>query len=278
MKVVGICLLLVSWSLMTTHAGEKGKLYVVGIGPAGPDLTAPRALAVIKKADVILCSPGMPKKFIIFGEYIDPEKVAFDPWNEIFGEKAKALKKRNYQEWLKKAERHITKVQAFLLQSIEEGKTVVMVDGGDPCIYGPSLNYLLKGFDDTLFEIIPGMSAFNAASAALKRTMTPKEVRFVLLTSLSSLFGESWEKDDGILKHLSKYETTMVLYMSLKSLDKMVERFQKYYPADLPIAVVYYAGYAEEKVLRSTIGSIVKDIKKMDEKWIGLLVIGKAVK
>jgi len=275
-KAAGIALFLASCSLNAAQAGEKGKLYVVGMGPAGPDLTAPRALAVIEKADLILCSPGMPKKFAMFGRYIDPGKVAFDPWKEIFGKEARALKKKNYQQWLEKSEHHIKKVQAFLVQSIEKGKTVVLMDGGDPCIYGPSLNYLLKGFDEDLFEIIPGMSALNAAGAALKQTLTPEDVRFVLLASASSLLGDPPGKQDDIFKYLSRFETTMVLYMSLKSLNRVIKRFQEYYPLDLPIAVVYYAGYAEkEKVLRSTIGSIIQDIKKMDEKWIGLVIVGK---
>ncbi len=59
---------------------EKGKLYVIGMGPAGPDLTASGALSIVKNADVYLTSPGFPKRFYRFSEYIDPEKVAFDPW------------------------------------------------------------------------------------------------------------------------------------------------------------------------------------------------------
>jgi len=49
-----------------------------------------------------------------------------------------------------------------VLQQIKAGKTVVMLDGGDPCVYGRSLYWLLKGFDDRYFEIIPVMSAFNS--------------------------------------------------------------------------------------------------------------------
>jgi len=75
---------------------------------------------------------------------------------------------------------------------------------------------------------------------------------------------------------LSKYENTMVLYMSLSSMKKVMERFRKYYPADFPIAIVYYAGYAEkEKVLKSNLKNIEEDVKKMDEKWLGLAVLGK---
>ena len=259
-----------------SDGSQMGKLYVVGMGPAGPDLTAPRALGVVEKADVILCSPRMPKRFERFGMHIDPKKVAFNPWEGIFGKEANKLKKTNYEAWISEAEKQVKKVQAFIMEKLREGKTVAMMDGGDACVYGPSLNYLLNGFDEALFEVIPGMGAFNAASAALKRSMTPEDVRFVVLASPESLFGESWEKGDEVLKALSQYETTMVLYMSLSSISKVVETFEKYYSPDLPIAVVYYAGYSDkERVLKSKLKLIEEDIKKMDEKWLGLVIIGK---
>jgi len=271
--------LIICFIVSVSYAGEKGRLYVVGMGPAGPDLTAPRALAIIEKADVILCSPGMPKKFEKFGKSIDPKKVAFNPWEKIHGKEAGELRKTNYKEWTHRVEKQIKKVQTFVLQQIKDGKTVVMLDGGDPCVYGPSLFWLLKGFNESYLEVIPGMSAFNAASAALKRPMTGENTRFVMLTAPRSLFGRSYEKGDEILKDLSKYETTMVFYMALSSMDKLVEKFKKYYPPELPMAVVYYAGYSEkEKVLKSTLGTILGDLKKVDEKWIGLLIIGECAK
>jgi len=40
--------------------------------------------------------------------------------------------------------------------------------------------------------------------------------------------------------------------------------------------IVYYAGYANrEKVLRSTLDSIVDDVKKMEEEWLGLFIAGE---
>jgi len=257
-------------------ATETGRLYVVGMGPAGADLTAPRALDIIQKADVFLCSPGMPKKFHMFEGHIDPGKVAFNPWENIIGKKAGQLKKSDPEAWRAKAEKQRKKVQRFVLDQIKDGKTVVMMDGGDPCIYGPSLHYLLEGFDPALFEVIPGMSALNAAGAALKTSLTPSSARLVLLTSPRSMFGENWEKEDDIVKDLAKYDTTMVWYMSIRSMERVVEKFNKYYPPDLPIAIVYYAGYPEkQKVLRSRLGTILKDVQKMDEKWIGLFIAGK---
>jgi precorrin-4 methylase len=253
-----------------------GKLYVVGMGPAGPDLTAPRALDVVKTADVLLCSPGMPGKFKMFGAWIDPTKVAFNPWENIIGKGARELKKSDPAAWRSAREKQKRKVQDFVRRQIAEGKTVVMMDGGDPCVYGPSLHYLLEGFGDAQFEVIAGMGAFNAAGAALKRTLTPGETRFVMLTSHASMFGDNWEKRDDILKDLSKYDMTMVWYMSLRSIDRVVTRMKRYFPADLPVAVVYYAGYPEkERVLKSSLATILADVRKMDEKWLGLFIAGQ---
>ncbi len=259
--------------------GEKGRLYVVGMGPAGPDLTAPRALSIVREADVYLTSPGLPDRFDRFSEHIDPEKVAFDPWEPFMGSHARQLKETDYEAWQAHTEKHRKKIQDFVMEQIDNGKTVVMMDGGDPIMYAPSLHHLLKGFDEEMFEVIPGMGAFNAAGAALKTTFTPQDVRFVMLTSPRSLFGENWEKNDNILRDLSRYETTMVWYMSLRSIDKVVNRMLAHYPHDLSIAIVYYAGYPDrEKVLKSRLGDISDDVKSMEEEWLGLFIAGKAAR
>jgi len=258
------------------HAKEEGKLYVIGMGPSGPDLTAPKGLAVLEKADIFLCPPYIQKNF---PQYINPAKVAFDPWEGIHDEEAIKLRKTDYGEWLQRVEKRKKKVFNFVMDAINKNKTVVMLDSGDPCVYGPSLYWLLKGFDYQYLEVIPGISAFNAASAALKKPMIGEGINFVMLTAPHSMFGRSFEKGDDLLKDLSKYNVTMVFYMAISSMDRLVEKFNKYYPPELPMAVVYYAGYSEkEKILKSTLGSILDDLKKTNEKWMGLLIIGKAVK
>ena len=255
----------------------KGKLYVVGMGPAGPDLTAPRALAIVEKADVLLCSPRMPQRFAAFGRTIDPSKIAFDPWKRVFDKKSQHLKRSDPKAWAEQMDKHRKEIQDFVLKKIDEGKIVAMMDGGDPCVYGPSLQHLLKGFDDRLFEVIPGMGAVNATAAALKRPLTTDGARFVMMTSYESFFGDKPELREDLLKDISSYKSTIVLYMSLRSMTSLVDRFAKYYPSDLPVAVVYYAGYTDkETVVRGSLKTIVQKIRKMDETWLGLVIIGEA--
>ncbi len=259
-----------------SYAKEEGKLYVIGTGPAGPDLATPKGLAIIEKADVFLCPPYIQENF---PGQIDPAKIAFNPWEGIFDKEATELRKTDYDKWLQRVEKRKKKVFDFVMDAINKKKTVVMLDSGDPCVYGPSLYWFLKEFDYKYFEVIPGISAFNAASAALKKPMIKEGINFVMLTAPHSMFGRSFEKGDDLLKDLSKYNVTMVFYMAISSMDKLVEKFSRYYPPDLPMAIVYYAGYSDKQsVLKTSLGTVLDDLKKCHEKWMGLLIIGQAVK
>jgi len=95
MSISVILVILTLFIPCSIMAQAKGKLYVVGMGPAGPDLTAPKALEVVEKADVLLCSPRIPDRFAAFSRTIDPSKIAFDPWKGIFDKKANELKRSN---------------------------------------------------------------------------------------------------------------------------------------------------------------------------------------
>ncbi|HMB30544.1 MAG TPA: SAM-dependent methyltransferase, partial [Desulfohalobiaceae bacterium] len=101
---------------------------------------------------------------------------------------------------------------------------------------------------------------------------------FVILTSPHTLLNKKNSSSSNLFKDLSNHNPTFVLYMALNSMDKIVQRLKKYYPNDLPAAVVYYAGYQDkEKVIRGTITNINEKIKKYGKEWLGLVIIGKCL-
>ena len=106
-KFIFLTTLILLFSFTWVGAESKGKLYVVGVGPAGPDLATPKALKVIKEADAILCSEGMKKEF---GEYLKDKHVLCDPWEGMWyyhGKKCDELKGREKEEWQKLSLIHI---------------------------------------------------------------------------------------------------------------------------------------------------------------------------
>ena len=52
-------------------------------------------------------------------------------------------------------------------KAVEEGKNVVMLSSGDPTIYVPDI-WTIKELADFHPVIVPGLSSFNVATAAIK--------------------------------------------------------------------------------------------------------------
>lgn len=273
-----LCLSLFSCANTLAHQEKRshGKLYVIGMGPAGPDHATYRAIKCMKEADVILCSDDMSERF---STYLKGKTLLGNPWRGNFKYKSKDLEKlgikgkKAYQdERIRFWDETVLKIRS----EMDKGKKVAILDSGDPCVFGPS-HRMIEGFEEDEVEIIPGLGCFQAAMAALKKSSIPAyDTRFVMLTAPSFLFGRP--ENEAILKDLSKYPITMVFYMALRHTDSLVERLKKYYPADLPAAVVYNAGYPEkEKVVKGTLNTILDDIKSEKENWLGMIIVGRCL-
>jgi precorrin-4 methylase len=275
--IIGLFMLVVGATPALPKALTAGTFYVVGTGPAGPELATVRALEVIRGADFILCDEGMKKRF---KAHLQGKPILADPWKGMWDYKGKHWKelpnlkpqeKRAFQqERIKIREETIKKIKEKLAQ----GKTVALLDSGDPCLFGPS-HWFIEGFEPQQVEIIPGVGAFSAAMAALKKSSIPAyDTRFVMQTSPYFLIGSGKE----IFRDLVKHPATMVFYMGIKELNRLVPLLKQSYPGDLPVAVVYNAGYPEkEKVVKGTLDTILSKVAGEKEPWMGLIIVGRCL-
>jgi precorrin-4 methylase len=265
--------------VIPAHSGSltAGTFYVVGTGPAGPELATVRALEVIKGADFILCDDNMKQRF---PDQLKGKPILGDPWKGLWDYKGKPWKElptmspkeqKAFQEGRIKIREELVRQ---IKEKLAQGKTVALLDSGDPCLFGPS-HWFIEGFDPHQVEIIPGVGAFTAAMAALKKSSIPAyDTRFVMQTSPYFLTGAGKE----IFHNLSKYPATMVFYMGVKELSRLVPLLRKSYPSDLPIAVVYNAGFPDkEKVVKGTLDTILTQVAGEKEPWNGLIIVGRCL-
>ncbi|MDD3580169.1 MAG: SAM-dependent methyltransferase [Desulfobacca sp.] len=257
-----------------------GTFYVVGVGPAGPEHATLRALEVIKGADFILCGEKMAARF---KPYLQDKTILGDPWKGMWDYKGKTweeIPKLKPEEQRVFQEERISIREALVRQIKEklgEGKTVALLDSGDPCLFGPA-HWFSEGLEPQQVEIIPGVGAFSAAMAALQKSSMPAyDARFVMQTSPFFLKGKQ-EKGDKVIQDLAKYPTTMVFYMGIKDLPHLIPLLKKSHPGDLPVAIVYNAGYPDkEKVVKGTLDTILGQISGEKEKWNGLIIVGRCL-
>ena len=250
-------------------AATKGasKFYVVGVGPGDPDLITLRGLSVVKEADLIVCTktPQTSKQKLgayfafeeKFAPHLEGKELVHTDWflGRHYGKDPSELQgeeRRKCEEIARKR----NEVIARLRRAAEEGKTVAVLSKGDPLIYGPHAWYL-EEFEDLDPIVVPGLSSFNAANAALRRGVTSgQRTKSVILTA-----GYNSPGNTDTIEKLSAHGCTMVLFTMGTEFPECVRELRINYPAETPVAIVTHAGYADkEEVIQGTLGTILDTI------------------
>jgi precorrin-4/cobalt-precorrin-4 C11-methyltransferase len=230
---------------------SKTRLYLVGVGPGDPDLITVRAIDTIRKADLIFCMEALKARF---AEHMQDKEVVHGYWRlfPFYGQDIEELEGEQRREAEQMAARRNEFIR-LVRGAIDSGKTVAIVDSGDPLIYGPWA-WCLEEFEDLVPVVVPGLSAFNAGNAALRRGITTSDnTKSVILTAAD------WLGKTDTIERLSVHQATMVLFTMRTEFEEFINKLSVNYPPETPLAVVKYAGYAErEEVIQATLGTIVE--------------------
>jgi len=273
-----VCVILVvlmsvapAWTAMggaSAHTKQSPKLYLVGVGPGDPDLITLRAIAVIKQSHVIFCTEGIETKF---AAYLQGKEVVKGHWRlfSYYGQDPSQLQGEDRRE----CERIAAQRRQFIAkvrQAVAGGKTVAILDHGDPLIYGPYA-WCLEEFEDLHPAVVPGVSSFNAANAALgKGITTSQRTKSVILTATD------WPGKTDTIERLSTHGSTMVLFTMRTEFPEFIKKLSVNYPPETPVAVVKYAGYQDrQEVVRGTLGTILNQIGQERLPFEYLIYVGE---
>ena len=270
-----ICLCLALLCLSATMRAEagNGKFYIVGMGTA-PDLITIRGVEVIKSADIILV--GDKQERDLWKDYIKDKEVWYCPnsLRVLYGIDPKTIKdpqrRARAENGIKARQELVDRIRA----AVESGRIVASLQAGDPMMFG--LTFMLEMLPKEMpSEIVPGIGAFQAASAAVK--MSPPygyDTNGVILTLMD------WEGRADVNEKLMAAGSTMVFYTMHFDYPKVFSQLGRFYPADTPVAVVCDAGDRNsQKVIRSTVGRFLQEVDYKNlpvEKHI--LLVGKFLK
>ena len=246
-------------------AKAAGKFYLVGVGPGDPDLATLRALDVIKRADLIFAHSRLSDKFKDFlqgKQVVNGYHRLFPFYGKSCADVTPAAQGRERMS-CEDYHRKQAEFAAMVRAAVAEGKTVAMLDSGDPLVYGPC-SWSLTELRDLDTEVVPGLSCFNAANAALRAGVTEgKNAHSVILAS-------GWSVEE-----MAVHQSTMVLFTMRTDFKKFIDSLSRHYPPDTPVAIVFSAGYKEkEDVLHGTLGSILDQAGKDKLPFEYLLYVG----
>lgn len=210
-------------------------VYFIGAGPGDPDLITVKGKKIVEQADVIIYAGSLVNKQII-----DCRKEEAIVYNS--------------------ASMTLEEVIHTIEEAEKEGKLVARVHTGDPSIYGAIREQIdlleEKGID---YKVIPGVSSFVGAAAAINKEFTlPGVTQTVILTRME---GRTPVPEKESLESLAKHRASMCIFLSVHMIDEVVKRLSTHYPMHTPIAIIQKATWDDQKIVLGTLENIAQKVK-----------------
>lgn len=215
---------------------ESGKVYFIGAGPGDPDLITVKGRKLLEEAEVIIYAGSLVSK-----EHFKCCREDVVLYNS--------------------ASMTLKEVIDVVIAAKGENKKIVRLHTGDPSIYG-AIKEQMDELDklNIDYEVIPGVSSFTAAAAAINREFTlPSVSQTVILTRLE---GRTPVPEKENLERLASIGASMALFLSVGMIEKVVEKLRRGYGKNVPIAVIQRATWEDEKVVIGTLDDIAEKVKE----------------
>ncbi len=158
------------------------------------------------------------------------------------------------------------------------GLDVARLHSGDPSLYSAVAEQCRRLDERGIgYEIVPGVTAFAAAAAALGRELTvPGIAQTVTLTRVSTLSTAMPEGED--LTSLARTGGTLVIHLAAHRIDAIVpELTAGGYRPDTPVAVVAFASWPQEIILRGTLADIAGQMRQAGVTRTAVIIVGDVV-
>jgi len=165
---------------------------------------------------------------------------------------------------------------ALMKKFYDEGKFIVRLHTGDPCIYG-AIQEQMNYFDQhrMSYHITPGISSFQAAAAALKSQFTiPEKVQSIILTRGE---GRTPMPKREQLHLLARSQSTMCIFLSAGIAEQVQEELLQEYPETTPVAVCYHLTWKDERIYRGELKDLAKIVKENNLTLTTMIVVGEAI-
>ncbi|WP_243793064.1 precorrin-4 C(11)-methyltransferase [Saccharopolyspora gloriosae] len=172
---------------------------------------------------------------------------------------------------------NLDEILAELVAAHEAGRDVARLHSGDPAVFSAVAEQMRRlDAAGVPYDVVPGVPAFAAAAATLKREFTvPGVGQTVVLTRTSAQATPMPDGED--LATLGRSGATMVLHLAVNRIESLVEQLVPNYGADCPVAVVAGASRADEIVLRGTLADIAESVRAAGITRTAVVVVGEVL-
>lgn len=224
-------------------------IYFVGAGPGDVELITVKGQRLLQEADLIIYAGSLVNKALL--------------------ENAKEA-----CEILDSAKMTLEEVIKAMVDRAAKGQMIVRLHTGDPSIYG-AIREQMDALDlyGLAYEVVPGVSSFCGAAAALKAEYTLPDVsQTVILTRMEGRTPVPPKEDITLL---ASHNATMAIFLSVGMAKELSQRLIKGgYAPSTPIAIVYKATWPEQKVYKGTVETLYDVVRDNNITKTALILVG----
>jgi precorrin-4/cobalt-precorrin-4 C11-methyltransferase len=227
------------------------KVYFVGAGPGDPELLTVKAQRLLKNCRICIYA----------GSLVNPQVLGLIP-QEAETHDSAAL--------------DLQEITALFRDAKTRDIDVVRLHSGDPSIYGAIREQMNEldawGID---YEVIPGVSSFQAAAAALRTELTAPEIAQTIILTRTS--GRTPMPQEQELRALAQTRSTLCIFLSAHKIRQVADILSEEYGPECPVAFVYRASWPDEQVIRGTLADIGDRIATARLKKTAMIIVGHAL-
>jgi len=171
----------------------------------------------------------------------------------------------------------LDEIIAELVDASERGHDVARLCSGDPAVYSAVAEQMRRlDAAGVPYDVTPGVPAFAAAAATLRRELTVPTVGQSLVITRTQARSTSMPEGENLATFAAS-GATLALHLAIGRIEQVVEELLPHYGADCPVAVVANASQPSERVLRGTLGDIVDQVRAADITRAATIFVGKVL-
>ena len=227
-------------------------VWFIGAGPGDPDLLTIRGRDIIARCPVCLYAGSLVPKPVV--AHAPEDALVLDTAAMTLGD-----------------------IIGHIADAHAAGHDVARVHSGDPSLYGAigeqirRLNQL--GID---FEIVPGVPAYAAAAALLKRELTLPDVSQTVVLTRTAMKATAMPNAED-LDTLGRSGATLAIHLSVRNLQHVCEALTPHYGAHCPVAVVFRASWPDQEVIEGTLSDIRQKVREAKITRTALILVGRVL-
>lgn len=226
-------------------------VYFVGSGPGDPELLTRKALRILQSAAICIHA----------GSLVDPEILKELPVNCVLHDSSGMT---------------LDEIIDVMVNAYHKRTDVVRLHSGEPALYG-AIGEQMRRLDllNVPYQVIPGISSFQAAAASLCLELTCPEISQTVVLTRSP--GRTpMPGEEHWLEQFHRY-ATYCIFLSVDKLALLAGSIAEKMGVDCPCAVVYHASRPDQIILRGTLQTIGQQVQQAGIRSTAQIIIGYAL-